>query len=163
MISRDAQLNLVVNFTLPAIPFVPLDVNTVLIGDSNEKRNVTIYNVTSDSEVVEFSIANSKVPPGNVLVQIRIKYMGDDLHHFSNLSEPSNKEGENLCVPLYSYGLLSCFTRKTVINNCTLTTTTGLLLCSRDVLQSSLFFLELIFLENNNNIRQMIEHKVVIF
>ena len=101
MISRDElSENLIVNFTLEAIPFIPLVVETTIIGDNNEEEVVTIDDVTSDSEVVEFSISNSEVPQGTISVKIRIRYQGDDLHDFSNFSDSSNAVGKNLSVPL---------------------------------------------------------------
>ena len=70
----------------------------MLIGENNEEINITIPDVTSGSEGVEFNISNSEVPQGEISVQIRVKYLGD--YFFSNVSDLSNKAGNHQCAPL---------------------------------------------------------------
>ena len=88
IISKDENSNLVVRFTLPAIPFIPLEVRTVFNSENMTSKPVHT-NVTNNSSEIEFSIGKEDVPLGMVSLHVSVKFQGDD--HFSDLSSASNE------------------------------------------------------------------------
>lgn len=88
-ICKDENSNLVVRFTLPAIPFIPLEVQTVFIHNNTMCKAVLNTTVMSSSNEIEFSICKEDVPEGMISIYIRVKFQGDD--HFSELSNASNE------------------------------------------------------------------------
>ena len=98
-ISKDEDSgDLIVEFKLPAIPFVPLDINIVFVGENSE--NLAQHNnagVISGSEMIQLKVDHSVVPPGNISVRIRIRYSGDTV--FSSYSNLSNQAGKNIFGP----------------------------------------------------------------
>ena len=89
--------NLTVAFNLPAIPYIPLEVEIVFFKGNDEVGSID-RTTDIESKEIEFSISNSDVPEGNISVGIRVKYQGDDSHGFSKLSEKSNSLGKNCTI-----------------------------------------------------------------
>ena len=81
--------NLAIAFDLPAVPFIPLEVQTVFFRGSDQV-GIVDHIVSSESKAVKISISNSNVPEGLISARIRVKFLGDDNQPFSDLSDESN-------------------------------------------------------------------------
>ena len=98
MISKDEDLgDLIVEFKLPAIPFVPLEIDIQFVGENGQ--NLAQQNNTGvplGSEMIRLEVHHLDVPPEKISVRIRIRYSGDVFSDYSNLS---NQAGKNIFGP----------------------------------------------------------------